>query len=148
MHNIFGASYGQTFHEMYAAAGLRTFLKARAMCVGWHPHLPFSSALSDNFRTREHMEAHTQTHTHTHTHTCMHTRAHTHTPLRTRPPPHPFTRRPCDDVTPTQVRGLAAVPHDILLRLVRLQKLPPRSRQLGVRWLGLGARSQTSARPF
>ncbi len=34
MHNIFGASYGKLFHEMYREAGTRTFLKARAMYVG------------------------------------------------------------------------------------------------------------------
>ena len=38
MHNIFGASYGELFHSMYHDAGLRTFLKARAMYVGSQAH--------------------------------------------------------------------------------------------------------------
>lgn len=33
-HNIFGALYGLTYHQMYENAGLRTFLKARAMYAG------------------------------------------------------------------------------------------------------------------
>ena len=36
--NIFGASYGALFHEMFAEAGKRTFLKARAMYVGSQAH--------------------------------------------------------------------------------------------------------------
>jgi alpha-glucosidase (family GH31 glycosyl hydrolase) len=38
MHNIFGLHYARTFHDMYAAAGLRTFLKARANYVGGQAH--------------------------------------------------------------------------------------------------------------
>ena len=38
MHNIFGAKYGELFHEMYREAGKRTFLKARAMYVGSQAH--------------------------------------------------------------------------------------------------------------
>ena len=38
MHNMFGELYGATFHEMFHQAGLRTFLKARAMYVGGTGH--------------------------------------------------------------------------------------------------------------
>ena len=34
MHNIFGLLYAETYHEMFAAAGKRTFLKARAGYMG------------------------------------------------------------------------------------------------------------------
>ena len=35
---VFGASYGELFHSMYADVGKRTFLKARAMYVGSQAH--------------------------------------------------------------------------------------------------------------
>ena len=38
MHNIYGYFYGDTFHDMYRQAGLRTFLKARAMYTGSQRH--------------------------------------------------------------------------------------------------------------
>lgn len=38
MHNIFGLTYGLTYHDMFAAAGLRTFLKARANYMGGQRH--------------------------------------------------------------------------------------------------------------
>ena len=47
MHNIFGASYGEMFHSMYHDAGLRTFLKARAMYVGSQAHP--TTFYSDNY---------------------------------------------------------------------------------------------------